>query len=132
MRGRHERPMRLAPDLLAFVLITSSAEPQAHSLTEIGRRDNAVIEAWQRTPLTVRRALFVVEHATGFGMYTQRQSNVFKPGEELIAYAEPVGYGWKPKGTGLFEFGFDVGFVIKKPNGEILGGNQNFAHLVQT
>ncbi len=91
-----------------------------------------MVEAWQKTPITVRRAVFVVEPAGGFGMYNERPSNVFKPGEELLIYAEPVGYGWKEKGKGVFELGFDIGFVVRTAKGEILGGNENFGHFVTT
>ena len=103
----------------------------AQSLQEIDRRYAAVVEAWEKTPLTVRRALFVADHPQGFGMYQERASNVFKPGEALVVYAEPVGYGAKDGGNGLLEFGFAVDFLIKSPDGQILTGQQDFAHLTQ-
>jgi hypothetical protein len=103
----------------------------AQSLDEIEKRDAAVVEAWQTAPLTVRHAVFVSEHPTGFGIYKERASNIFKPGEKLAVYAEPVGYGWKRLGDGLFEFGFVVDFLVKSADGEILAGKQDFARLVQ-
>ena len=103
----------------------------AQSLQEIDRRYAAVVEAWEKTPLTVRRALFVADHPHGFGMYQERASNVFKPGEALVVYAEPVGYGAKDGGNGLLEFGFAVDFLIKSPDGQILTGQQDFARLTQ-
>ena len=124
--------MNAALKLLMLVLISFPAAGHAQSLDEIGRRDQAVIEAWQKTPITVRRAVFVVERAKGFGMYKPRSTNIFKPGEELLVYAEPVGYGWKEKTKGVFEFGFDIGFVVKTAKGEILGGNENFGHFLMT
>lgn len=116
------------------VLLMLSALVQtsfAQSLSEIDKRDAAVIEAWQATPLTVRHAVFVSEHPAGFGMYTPHASDSFKPGEKLTAYAEPVGYGWKQVGNGMFEFGFVVDFLVKSPDGKILAGKQDFARLVQ-
>src|SRR5580704_1854003 len=91
----------------------------------------AVLGAWEKTPLTVRRALFVSDHPHGFGLYQERASNVFKPGEALVTYAEPVGYGAKDAGNGLLEFGFAVDFLIKSPDGQILTGQQDFARLAQ-
>ena len=82
-------------------------------------------------PLSVRRAIFVAKKAQGFGQFEERSSNVFKAGEPLIAYAEPVGYGWKDVGNGMFEFGFAVDFLIKSPDGKILAGQQDFARLAE-
>jgi hypothetical protein len=67
----------------------------------------------------------------GFGLYQERASNVFKPGEALVTYAEPVGYGAKDAGNGLLEFGFAVDFLIKSPDGQVLTGQQDFARLTQ-
>jgi hypothetical protein len=119
--------------LLSVVLLASlvAIAAGAQSLEEIDRREAAVVEAWQKTPLTVRRAVFVAERPKGFGQFTGRNSNVFKPGEKLVAYVEPVGYGWKDTGNGNFEFGFAVDFLIKSSDGKILTGQENFANLVE-
>jgi len=109
-----------------------SGASQAQTLQEIERREASVIEAWQKTPLTIRRAVFVAAHPDGFGEYVERKSNVFKPGEPLVAYVEPVAYGWKGSGSDSFQFGFDVDFLIKTPDGKVVGGQENFAKLRQT
>ena len=101
----------------------------AQSLQELDKRDAALTEAWEKMPLTVRRAVFETQRAEGFGQYQERSSNVFKPGEKLIAYVEPVGYGWKEATPGSFEFGFNVDFLIKSPDGKVLTGQENFANL---
>ncbi|MBV8776596.1 MAG: hypothetical protein JO032_14315 [Alphaproteobacteria bacterium] len=101
----------------------------AQTLGDIDRREAAVIEAWAATPLTVRKAFFVAQHPDGFGQYLERPSNVFKPGEKLVAYAEPVGYGWKDSGKNDYEFGFAVDFLVKSTDGKVLTGQENFAHL---
>jgi hypothetical protein len=124
------KPMLRA--ILAMLGVLLGATPlSAQSLQEIDRRYAAVLEAWEQTPLTVRRALFVADHPHGFGLYQERGSNVFKPGEALVVYAEPVGYGAKDAGSGLLEFGFAVDFLIKSPDGKILTGQQDFARLTQ-
>jgi hypothetical protein len=121
--------MRLV--LLLFMVLTAASAVEAQSLQEIDRRYAALVEAWEKTPLTVRRALFVADHPHGFGLYKERASNVFKPGEALVTYAEPVGFGAKDAGNGLLEFGFAVDFLIKSPDGQILTGQQDFARLTQ-
>jgi hypothetical protein len=117
--------------LLALLLVLAPAtDAYAQSLDEIDRLQAALIAAWEKTPLTVRHAMFVAEKPQGFGMYQQRASNVFKSGEPLITYAEPVGYGWKDVGGGKFEFGFAVDFAIKSPDGTVLTTKQDFANMV--
>jgi|HubBroStandDraft_6_1064221.scaffolds.fasta_scaffold325576_2 hypothetical protein len=127
---RGVKPMMRAM-LAVLGILLGVAAVSAQSLQEIDRRYAAVLEAWEKTPLTVRRALFVSDHPHGFGLYQERASNVFKPGEALVTYAEPVGYGAKDAGNGLLEFGFAVDFLIKSPDGQILTGQQDFARLAQ-
>jgi hypothetical protein len=113
------------------LLFTLTDAADAQTLGEIDQRIAAVREAWAATPLTVRKAFFVAKHPDGFGQYVVRPNNVFKAGEKLVAYAEPVGYGWKDIGGGQYEFGFKVDFLIKTPDGKILTGQQDFADLVE-
>jgi hypothetical protein len=118
--------MRYFVVALSTVLASAAA---AQTLNEIDRRDAAVVEAWKATPLTLRRAFFTTEHPTGFGQYAERPNNVFKPGEKLISYAEPVGYGWKDIGDGETIFGFKVDLTIKNADGKILNEQKDFADL---
>src|SRR5262245_19571021 len=115
--------------IVVFSLLLLAGGAHAQSLQEVEKRDAAVIEAWDKTPLTVRRAVFVSEHPKGFGQYVERKSKVFPAGEKLVAYVEPVGYGWKLAGDGGFEFGFAVDFLIKTPDGKVLAGQEDFAKL---
>ena len=116
--------------LLTAALVAGSAG-YAQTVEDIDQRRAALLEAWDKTPLTVRRAIFVSGDPEGFGMYEARNSNVFKPGEPLMVYAEPAGYGWKDIGNALFEFGFTVDFAVKSPDRKILAGQQDFAKLVR-
>ena len=118
--------------VLMLAFLAAAGASRAQTLQEIDRLDAAVVEAWLKTPLTIRRAVFVAEHPEGFGEFVARTSNVFKPGEKLVAYVEPVGYGWKANGKDSFDFGFDVDFLIKSPDGKIVAGQENFAKLRQT
>jgi hypothetical protein len=117
---------------LMLALLLAASPGRAQSLQEIDRREAAVVEAWEKTPLTIRRAVFVAEPPGGFGQFVERKSNVFPPGEKLVTYAEPVGYGWKKSGDGNFEFGFDVDFLIKSPDGKVLTGQENFGKMAET
>jgi hypothetical protein len=101
----------------------------AQDLAAIEKAEEAVVAAWNATPILFRTSVFVSESPGGFGIYRQRESNVFGPGEPLVVYAEPVGYGWKDNGDGTFGFGFNVDLIIKKPDGSIVGGQENFQRL---
>src|SRR4051794_7080448 len=112
-----------------LLLVGSMTAGYGQSLQEVENAQAALIAAWEKTPLTMRRALFVAKKAQGFGQFEERSSNVFKAGEPLVAYAEPVGYGWEDVGNGLFGFGFAGGFLVKAPGGKIFGGEPGFFPL---
>lgn len=97
---------------------------------ELTRAEAAVVAAWSKAPLGIRRAVFVASPPEGFGIYEPRSSNRFRPGETLLVYAEPIGFGWKSIGGDRVEFGFDVDFVVKERDGTIVGGKDKFARLV--
>lgn len=42
--------------------------------------------------------LFVVpESVGGYGVYEERESSSFAPGEDIVLYSEPVGFSHKPR-----------------------------------
>jgi hypothetical protein len=127
IKPKENLPMRLI--LLILALLLSPGVAGAQSLEEIDKRQAALIEAWQKTPLTIRKALFVKDQPRGYGIYEEHPSKEFKPGEKVIVYAEPVGHGWKDLGNGLFQLGFVVDFVIKSKDGELLAGKDNFMRI---
>jgi hypothetical protein len=89
----------------------------------------AVALADARSPLAFRKIVFVSEGPTGFGVYKEHAGNVFKPGEPLIVYAEPLGMGWAPQDGGLFHSALSADFEIRSPEGRILTGKRDFGHF---
>ena len=79
-------------------------------------------------PLTLRKVQFIAEPPKGFGIYKTRADNVFKPGEPLIIYAEPLGMGWKTE-NGVNRALVAADFEIRTPDGKILGGQKNFGRF---
>jgi hypothetical protein len=96
---------------------------------EIDKHIGFVADLWAAAPLHVRRALFVEERANSFGDFAARESARFKPGEKLVVYAEPVGYVWRDEGE-FFHFGVATDFLVKSPNGQILGGQDDFGKFM--
>jgi hypothetical protein len=82
----------------------------------IAALDEAAAALWDRAPLTMRRALWVTETPSGFGAYKPRENNVFAPGAAMIAYAEPIGFGWRQSG-GLWTMNLVVDLLIKSKDG---------------
>jgi hypothetical protein len=115
----------------AFVVLMVCCQfAYGQSLDEINKREEAVRQAWVKTPLTVRRALFVSEEPAGFGIYTPRSSARFKAGEQMIVYAEPVGFTWRSVDDSQYEFGVKVDLIIKTAAGKTIGEQENFGNLV--
>lgn len=102
--------------------------PAAVTTADIDKLRDSVAAVWEKASLSVRRAMFVSRPAPVFGDYDSRAGNVFKPGEKLVTYAEPVGYTWKPNGE-RFDFGLVVDFEIKSADGRVLGGQDKFGEF---
>jgi hypothetical protein len=72
---------------------------------------------------------FVSSEPTGYGMYVERESNIFRPGETFLLYVEPVGYSYGnmtgENGEQLYTMNFTVGFTISTPNGTVLAGQED-------
>lgn len=115
----------------AAMLLAVATQAGAQSIEAIEKAEEAVIAVWNATPLAYRRALFV-DNAQGFGVYQARANAIFKSGEPLIVYAEPVGYAWKDNSDGTYSFGFNVDLLLKSSKGEIVGGQENFQTLELT
>jgi hypothetical protein len=115
---------------LAFMAVSGMAVAQ--TLGDIELAEEVVIDAWQRTPLAFRTTVIVDAPPQGFGVYHERAHNEFAPGEPIVIYAEPVGYAWRENPDGTYTFGFDVDLLLKKSDGAIVGGQENFQHLELT
>lgn len=116
---------RLLPVVLAAALL---AAPQAgaQNLEALTAAEQQVAAAWEATPLTFRKALFATR-IEAFGVYTAKDGNSFRPGEPIIVYAEPVGYGYRANADGTYAFGFNFDLRVRKADGDIVAGKDQFA-----
>lgn len=77
-----------------------------------------------------------VTSASGYGVYEEKNSNNFQPGEEIVLYIEPVGfeYGTVAEGSNnddesgdgqqLHTINFSADFIISDTDGNVLTGQQ--------
>jgi hypothetical protein len=104
--------------------IHSPNQEASPNLAKINALQDAVADAWQTMPLTQRRALFVSTTPESYGVYEERKSNIFKAGEKLITYVEPIGYTWTANAEGTYNYGILVDFLVKRSDGKVLGGKE--------
>ncbi len=60
----------------------------------------------------------------GYGIYQLHNSSIFRPGEKIVLYIEPVGYSYKPIRS-MFLMNFTGDLLISDKAGHVLGGFQN-------
>lgn len=108
--------------------LAKSAESEAkrgNDLEAYNTIRKAALSIWEKGPLLFREALFVKSAPTGYGLFDPRPNNVFKPGEKLFIYVEPVGFTWK-KESGLNHAELVSDLILKDSEGEVLGEQAGF------
>src|SRR3954454_18308684 len=72
---------------------------------------------------------FVSSEPGGYGIYEDRKSNIFKPGETFLLYVESAGYAYgtvtDSDGNRLYTMNFTVDFLISDKSGTVLTGQQD-------
>lgn len=70
---------------------------------------------------------FVSSDPLGFGVYDNKSSNTFKPGEDIILYIEPSGFEYDTipdKNKTLYAINFTADFTISDTEGNVLTGQE--------
>lgn len=96
--------------------------------SELAAAMQSLDAAWQASPLAFTKALFVEAPASAYGAYAPRAGSVFKPGEAIIVYAEPVGYDYTENG-GEYRIELSVDFEILTTTGQVLAAQNDFARV---
>lgn len=122
---------------------TSLAGPIADKATEVesllGAGDDVgAIQAardlfgatWDATQgLAFGETALISEPASGYGIFNPRADDKYKIGEQVLIYAEPMGFGYGTAGEGLYSIGFFVDLKVMTEGGELLGDLQNVTEL---
>jgi hypothetical protein len=76
--------------------------------------------------------LFAVpESIGGYGVYEERNSNAFAPGEDIVLYVEPIGFSYQPvapiapNNDTLYLMNFTADIIITDTDGNVLAGFQD-------
>jgi hypothetical protein len=97
--------------IASAALLAAATGAWAQSTDAVGVAQKALIEALQKTPLSLPVALFIEGKAGGYGLYDARPSNHFKAGEPLVFYVEPLGYKYKRDGD-IVTFGASMDVTL--------------------
>lgn len=111
--------------------LAGRAEEQAASgkhAEAISTMRDALLAAWDKSPLAFTRAFPVAQKASGFGIFDKRADGPYKQGEPLLIYAEPVGFGWRQEGD-LYKSEMVADFVLHNASGKVLGGQKEFGNF---
>lgn len=104
--------------------LTAAGNP----LAAIDALDSAIQHVWAQMPLTVRKAL-LVDSVGGYGIYAERESAVYRPGETILIYAEPVGFGYGRDALGTLQIAFDVDLALDDGTGREVLSRKDFIAL---
>ena len=117
--------LRVTPAVLSALML-AAAPVGAQDLETYDAADAAAYAAWEALPLTFRTVAFVTGDAGGYGLYDARDSTVFRQGEPIVLYVEPMGYGWRQEADGRFSFGFDIDIVLRNAAGDVVASQESF------
>ena len=118
----------LFPNQLAAQSMTDAAmdiQAKLDAGDTAGALDTArsvVAHVWDASPgLGFTEAMLVAAPATGYGIFNPRETNIFKPGESIVLYAEPYGFAYGSDSEGIYSIGFHVDLQVLNQMGEVLG-----------
>ncbi|MDQ3835720.1 MAG: hypothetical protein M3270_02125 [Thermoproteota archaeon] len=91
------------PESFAQTSVSSSpgalgSQESGNHLTELEAARQRYLSVWDNSPFSSKFDVFIAEgtHA-GYGIYREHvPANVFRPGETIVLYVEPVGFGHQP------------------------------------
>ena len=94
-----------SPLTISFAQLSSSPETMpsqgvqgANELAELEAARQQYLSAWNNTAFASQFDVFIAEGSdSGYGIYGEHlPASVFRPGETIVLYVEPVGYGHQP------------------------------------
>lgn len=118
----------LAGDISDQAAKAEQLEKQGDYIGAISALDDAIGSVWEKSPLQFRKVLFV-DSAEGYGVYAKRESPVFKKGEPLLVYAEPIGFAYGKNALGNTEITLLVDFELQNDEGKTIYQKDDFVTI---
>ncbi|MGF9563676.1 hypothetical protein [Neorhizobium sp. JUb45] len=113
---------------LSFLPLATAAH--ADALENLTKAETKMYEAWAKVPFSERIVTFVAQKSGGYGIYQEKQGTVFKQGEPVITYVEPIGFGWKELPGEMYETNFVADLVLKDDKGAVVTDQKGFVKNV--
>ncbi len=96
----------------------------------LGSLRQAVAAAWRRLPFTAIEVHLVAAPPTGFGEFIPRVDNVYRPGEPLILYLEPVGFTVRRnREKNTYSYRLSADFNLVDAWGHVVSGRRQFGRF---
>jgi PsbP len=113
----------------------SSSSPPSSPSTPVSTTNNTnlniareqYLSAWTNSGFHSQFETFV-NSTDGYGIYQEHKSNIFRPGEDIILYVEPVGFSHVPvniNNTKLYLMNLTASIILSDTQGNILFGREN-------
>lgn len=117
----------LAGDIADKAALAEKLVDRGYPEAALAAFDKSLDAFWAASPLQLRTIAFA-DAVSGYGAYEARSDAVFRNGDTLRVYFEPVGYGFATTDdTVSAEIAVDV--EIRTPGGLILAEAEDFARL---
>lgn len=84
-----------------------------------------------RPAASVRNFVLITQQASGWRRYAARKAPVFKAGEPIQFYAEPVALGWSGASGRGFKFELHIDAEIRTLDGRTVWGQRDFGRLAR-
>jgi hypothetical protein len=111
-------------------LLSSNSSATANTSDLNAAREQYLL-AWNHSGFHSQFDTFV-NSVEAYGIYQEHKSSIFKPGEDIILYAEPVGFSHVPvniNNTKLYLINLTASIILSDTQGNILFGRENIPAL---
>ncbi len=111
--------------------LSSSNSSATANTSDLNAAREQYLLAWNHSGFHSQFDTFV-NSVEAYGIYQEHKSNVFKPGEDIILYAEPVGFSHVPvniNNTKLYLINLTASIILSDTQGNILFGRENIPAL---
>jgi hypothetical protein len=91
---------------------------------------DATAAAWRGLPFTALNVHLTAAAPAGYGRYVKRVDNIYRPGEPLIIYMEPVGFKvLRFKEREVYRYKLNADFNLVDAWGRVVGGRRSFGQF---